>query len=281
MSEYPEGALSRLQLVELEMLVEIRRVCEELGLTWFIDGGTCLGALRHKGFIPWDDDVDIALPWESYRVFCERAPELLGEEYGLYLHESTPNYPPLWAKVHKKGTRFMSAQMVDSGFEQGIFVDVFPYCRLDSNDGKAARQVRSLNGWQKLSYLYCTSNVKLPAAAPFKPVLRAGCAIVHALSRVFLSPELIGDRARSAIDRGDGLGDWNDVCYAYLGNFKEETLFPVRYMQFEGETFPVPNNTDAYLRTLYGDYMTLPPESDRAGRAPLVLDFGDGVNVME
>lgn len=281
MNGYPEGVLRRLQLVELEMLVEIRRVCEELGLTWFIDSGTCLGARRHGGFIPWDDDADIALPLESYRVFCERAPELLSEEYGLYLHDSTPNYPPLWVKVYKKGTRFMSAQMVDSGFEQGIFVDVFPYCRLDSNSSASARQIRSLNRWQKLSYLYCTPNVKLPASAPCKPVLRAGCFAVHALSRVFLSPRLIDKRARLAVGRGDALGDWSDVCYAYLGNFKDETLFPVKFMQFEGEEFPVPNNTDAYLRTLYGDYLELPPESSRGAYPPLVLDFGDGVNVME
>lgn len=278
---YPGDALRRLQLVELDLLVEIRRVCDELGLTWFVDGGTCLGAVRHGGFIPWDDDIDVALPLDDYRMFCERAPELFGAEYGLYLHESTPNYPPLWAKAYKKGTRFMSAQMVDSEFEQGIFVDVFPYCRLDSAPGAAARQVRGFNWWQKASYLYCTPKVKIPASAPCKPLLRAGCAVAHVLARAVLSPRFIGDRARRVVAQGDGRGDWSDICYAYLGNLKDETLFPVKPMLFEGEEFPVPNDTDTYLRTFYGDYMALPSESERGAYPPLILDFGDGVNVME
>lgn len=278
---YPEGALRRLQLIELELLVEIRRVCDELGLTWFVDSGTCLGAVRHGGFIPWDDDIDVALPLCDYRTFCERAPELLSEEYGLYTHENTPNYPPLWAKIYRKGTRFMSEQMVESNFEQGIFVDVFAYCRLDSSSSTAARQVRGFNFWQRASYLYCTSKVKIPANAPCKPLLRAGCACAHKLARAFLSPRLIGERARRSIARGNGQGDWSDVCYAYFGTFADETLFPTRPMLFEGEEFPVPHDTDAYLRVFYGNYHELPPESERGACPPRILDFGDGVNVME
>lgn len=278
---YPKGALRRLQLIELELLVEIRRVCGELGLTWFVDSGTCLGAVRHGGFIPWDDDIDVALPLGDYRTFCERAPALLSREYGLYTHENTPNYPPLWAKVYRKGTRFMSEQMLESGFEQGIFVDVFAYCRLDSAPRIAARQVRGFNFWQRASYLYCTSKVKIPANAPCKPLLCAGCAAAHGLARAFLSPRFIGKRARRCIERGNGQGDWSDISYAYFGTFKNETLFPVKPLLFEGEKFPAPHDTDTYLRTFYGDYLQLPPESERGAHPPRILDFGNGENVME
>lgn len=280
-SGYSEEVLRRLQLVELELLVEVRRVCDVLGLTWFIDSGTCLGAVRHGGFIPWDDDIDVALPLDDYRLFCEKAPELLSEEYGLYTHANTRNYPPLWAKVYKKGTRFMDEQMVESGFEQGIFVDVFAYCRLDSRSNIAARQIRSFNLWQKISYLRCVSNVKIPASAPCKPLLRAGCFFAHGFARLMFSPEYIERQVECAIARGDGKGDWVEISYAYIGTFDETEMFPTTLLAFEGEQFPAPRDVDAHLRTFYGDYLQLPPESERVGHTPVILDFGDGVNVME
>lgn len=283
MAGYPDGVLRCLQLVELDVLIEVRRVCDCLGLTWFVDSGTCLGAVRHGGFIPWDDDIDVALPLDDYRTFCEKAPALLSEGYGLYTHENTPNYPPLWAKVYKKDTCFMSEQMVDSGFGQGIFVDVFAYCRLDSDPKTAAKQVRSFSLWQKVSYLYCTPKVKLPDEGLFKllaPLLRAGCSVAHGLLRMLASPKVMERGIERALERGNAQGDWSDMFYAYYGTFDEDVLFPTKLLPFEGEEFPVPQNTDAYLRIFYGDYWQLPPESERSSHPALVLDFGDGVNVM-
>jgi hypothetical protein len=85
----------------------------------------------------------VALPLADYRTFCAEAPALLSEGFGLYTHAETANYPPLWAKVYRKGTRFMSQQMADAGFEQGIFVDVFAFSRLDSRPRTAKRQMRT------------------------------------------------------------------------------------------------------------------------------------------
>ena len=116
---YPDGALERLQEEELGILKEVARVCVQLNLVWFMDSGSCLGALRHGGFIPWDDDIDVALPLADYRTFCAEAPALLSEGFGLYTHAETANYPPLWAKVYRKGTRFMSQQMADAGHLRG------------------------------------------------------------------------------------------------------------------------------------------------------------------
>ena len=78
---YPEGALERLQKEELKILEVIDSICRKHGLTYFIDAGTTLGAVRHGGFIPWDDDADVGMPYEDYKKFCEIAPHELPEGY--------------------------------------------------------------------------------------------------------------------------------------------------------------------------------------------------------
>lgn len=78
---YPQGAIERVQDIETDILKAVAGVCDQLGIDWLADSGTVLGAVRHGGFIPWDDDIDISLRIEDYRLFCEKAPELLPEGY--------------------------------------------------------------------------------------------------------------------------------------------------------------------------------------------------------
>lgn len=278
---YPDGVLERLQGVELEVLRAVAAVCDQLGLTWFIDSGTCLGAVRHGGFIPWDDDIDIGLPLADYQVFCEKAPDLLPEGFGLYTHASTPNYPPLWAKAYKKGTRFMGRQMVDAGLEEGVFVDVFAYTRLDSDERVAQKQIRDAALWQRVSYLYHTAHPKIPADAPLRPLLAAGCVAAHGLIKLAMNPQGIERRFERVFSGKDQKGPWCNIFYPTCGTFAEEELFPPQPIAFEDCVFPAPRNTHAYLTTLYGDYMTPPPVERQAEFPPVILDFGDGVNVMD
>lgn len=278
---YPDGALERLQEEELGILKEVARVCAQLNLVWFMDSGSCLGALRHGGFIPWDDDIDVALPLADYRTFCAEAPALLSEGFGLYTHAETANYPPLWAKVYRKGTRFMSQQMADAGFEQGIFVDVFAFSRLDSRPRTAKRQMRMAARWQRLSYLRCFARPKLPDGLPLRPVFQLACRMAHGVAHALLSPAFIERRFERSFSMGDGAGPWCDLFYPAYGTFETETLFPPVDAAFAGERLPVPHDADAYLATMYGDYRALPPEDKRGAYPPVVLDFGDGINVME
>ena len=278
---YPAGALERVQQVQTDILKIIALICDEFDLTWFVDSGTCLGAVRHGGFIPWDDDVDIALPLDDYRTFCEVAPQVLPEGYGLYTHAETPNYPPLFAKVYKKGTRFIGKQMAEAGFDEGIFVDVFAYTQLDSNPRKAAKQVNQAAFWQRMSYLYYLAHPKIPTNLPIKSMLGGVLAASHGVVRRLYTPETIEQRFMDVFASGDGKGPWTDIFYTTWGTYETDELFPVRMAQFGDMQVPVPHDTHAFLTKLYGDYMTEPPESERCTNPPVILDFGDGINVME
>lgn len=278
---YPEGALERLQHVQTDILHIISLICEEFDLTWFADSGTCLGAMRHGGFIPWDDDIDVALPLDDYLKFCEIAPQVLPDEYGLYTHATTPNYPPLFAKVYKKGTRFIGREMQEAGFDEGIFVDVFAYARLDSDPKVAARQVKQAANWQRMSYLYHIAHPKVPFNLPMRSMLGAFTAAAHRFVQNRYTPAEIEQRFFDVFAQGDGLGQWTDVFYTTWGTFDEKVLFPTHKMPFDWLEVPVPADADAYLTTLYGDWRTPPSEAQRAANPPLILDFGDGINVME
>lgn len=278
---YPDDSLKRVQEIQTEILRIVSLVCDEFDLTWFADGGTCLGAVRHGGFIPWDDDVDIAMPLDDYLLFCRVAPQVLPEEYGLYTVADTPNYPPLFAKVYKKGTRFIGKEMAEAGFDEGIFIDIFAYAQLDSNEKKAARQVKQAAFWSRMSYLRNIAHPIIPKSVPCKKLVGAGLVAAHAVTRHLYTPQSIEQHLYQVFTAGDGKGKWTDIFYTLWGTFDEDELFPVVKAPFETITINLPHNADAFLTKLYGDYMQEPPESERFTKPPLILDFGDGINVVE
>lgn len=274
--------LAKLQREQVNILKIVAALCDELGLIWFADGGTCLGAVRHRGFIPWDDDIDISLPLNDYLTFCKLAPTVLeGSGYSLRLPGETPNYAPFWAKVCKDGTRFMDAPMVESGFEQEIFIDVFPYAQVDSNPRKAATQIRMADFWQKMSYVYHIEHPKIPSAIPAKSLVRAGLVGAHKIARIMQSPEAIYRHYLDVFADGDRSGRWVCMSYASWGSFETNELFPPTTLPFEDMLIPVPHDVHCFLKTYYDDYMIPPPASERYTHYPVILDFGDGVNVME
>ncbi|MDO5118693.1 MAG: LicD family protein [Coriobacteriales bacterium] len=279
--KYPGNSLERLQEVQRELLGVFDRVCREQGLTYFIDSGTCLGAVRHGGFIPWDDDIDVGMPYDDYVRFLEIAPQVLPDGYGLYTPDNNPNQAIFSAKLVKEGTCFSAGELKGNDAHEGIFIDVFPYCRLDSNPKVAAKQVKTARFWQSLSYLRHVRTPHIPKKAPFKPLLKAGCLVAHfTVAQLWSTPQM-RDKVFRAFQDADGQGNWTSVCYTAYGQHDDATLFPVKEVTFDDMRVFAPHDCDGYLRNHFGDYMTLPPEDERYTHAPAILDFGDGINVIE
>lgn len=271
---YPGDSLERLQAEMTRMLGVFDRVCRELGLTYFVDSGTALGAARHGGFIPWDDDVDVAMPEADYRRFVAEGASALPGGYSLHTWENTPNYPALWATVWRDGTRFADAPAVEAGLDQAIFMDVFPYVALDADPGIAARQRRRMLLWQRLSYLKFIAHPKnVPNAAA-----QAACVVAHGVLRGV--PQRAIARGFERSWRCETPGDLRiDPCYAQGSPVPVDCLLPTGRVDFDGVEVSAPGDLDRYLTCKYGDWHALPPEGDRYTHAPEVLDFGDGVNV--
>lgn len=273
--EYSDETLQQLHEVELELLIETDRVCREIGISYFLDSGTALGAARHQGFIPWDDDVDIGMLRDEYDRFLEMAPEHLSDGFLLCTPENTAGYAPMFSKLIKKGTVFKTQETKDAGFDQGIFIDIFPYDAVSSDRKVAQEQASKCAFWQRMSYLYNSSHITVPHKGMLGRVERVVCALAHPLIHGLYDPSVLLERFNYWAQAGtsDPSGRYMSYAYPIGEGIAKDTLVPPRPIIFEERTLNGPAKIDAYLTYMYGDWRMLPPEEDRTNHAPLEIRF--------
>ena len=136
--------MRKVQLTQLEIAKEIKRVCEENDIRYFLADGTFLGAVRHKGFIPWDDDMDFGMLRADYEKFCRIAPSKLKPEYCLQTWYTDPNYSLPFGKVMKRGTVYLESKKTRRLKENGFYVDIFPYDYVPENQTERSRYAAKL-----------------------------------------------------------------------------------------------------------------------------------------
>ena len=246
-----------IQMRELEILKQVAQLCRDNGLRFFLTSGTCLGAVRHKGFIPWDDDIDIGMPRKDFDEFRRIAPAALPEHLALLDFERERQDVNVFLKVHDKRTTFIEKGVVNSpGKHTGVFVDVFPYDGCPSGREAQDRLRRRL---AFLIYL----NKLLRMNKPTPPFLALKKAAVRAMQLVL--PWNWASMRLENILRGydmDGaetvMVDWKMTVLEPGRCFRQLTELP-----FEDTVMPCPGDYDAYLTEMYGDYMQLPPEEKR------------------
>lgn len=266
--------LKKLQETELEILEEIDRVCKILGIEYFLNCGTALGAVRHKGFIPWDDDIDLGMMREDYNIFLEKAPALLQSKYYLEDPIHDLNCKDLIAKVRNRNTVFKETGKDDLTCN-GIFVDVFPF---DLLPDKQVDQKKVIKSAQILRWLHIIRNVKkrpIAAGRSFRwRVEEYLLRIVHPLLCVFPT-----DYFRNKMDKC--ICKWNGTDSMWLTchfdtapiTMRYTDFFPLSSCSFMGKRYPIMNNTDEYLKQMYGNYMELPPEDQRITHMPEYIRF--------
>lgn len=274
-----QETLRRLQETELEILLVIDEFCRENGITWFMQSGTALGAVRHQGFIPWDDDIDIGLMRPDYDRFLELAEKGLPKGYSLHTARNTPGFAALFAKVFKDGTRFENQESREAGCPQGIFVDVFPFDLVPKDPAAARRMTSRAASAQRLSYLYHAATINVPHRGALGALERGACRVAHHAVRLLCKgPDALQDRYDRALTCETGelsdrcfMGSWPDMAPVEVSR-----ILPVSYATFEGHRLPVPHDVEHHLETMYGDWRRIPAPEERHTHLPLLVDFGDG-----
>ena len=270
--------LKKLQREELDILLVIQEFCRKNDIEWFLMSGTALGALRHKGFIPWDDDIDIGMLRDQYDRFIELAEDGLPEGYSLHTHKNTDGFACFFAKVYRDGTIFQTAETEEAGCPQGIFVDIFPFDRVSSDSAELKKQIRAAMIWQRISYLYHSRVINVPHQGAIGAIERAGCWLSHYAVRLFFSPESISDHFDRLINRGgpDEASCYLALSWPYVEPLNKAVLCPPTYAQFEEHSMPVPQEPERYLTIWYGDWQTLPSPENRHTHLPKRIVFSDG-----
>lgn len=267
--------LRKLQLTELEILREIKRVCWENGIRFFLCSGTFLGAVRHQGFIPWDDDLDIGMLREDYERFCRIAPEKLHPDFCLQNWHTDSAYALPFGKVRKRNTLLVERKSIQLE-ENGIYVDVFPF---DFAPTSSSEQ-RAMAG--QLVSLFRRKMMK----SGMRPWMEND-QIVWKKRIGFLYYQFLAmfDSHEKLIHRYEALAasvpDSPILCrqrgWSKLDCYNREWCEELDDYPFEGELFPGPKQYDLFLSSLFGDYWKLPPEETRENRHQIVrLNFGDG-----
>lgn len=288
MATYTPEVLHRLWAVEKNIYCEFARICDKYDLRYFCAYGTTLGAIRHEGFIPWDDDMDMGMPRADYEKFLEVAPAELGEHYELLEARRTPGYVLPFAKLTRSDTTFVEATDQNRTYHSGIFIDIFPFDLVWEDAAQREKAEHKCWVLARLCVLSAYRKPKLPGgmAGWKRGVVLFGCGVIHYALRLFgQTPKKLHERyvaAASAPAKAGARGLYADfVLYRLEDNYgdadsiyTEDSLFPAVQVPFEDITVAVPRDWDNYLKISFGDYMTLPPEDKRHCHAPSKIDFG-------
>lgn len=262
--------LREAQKASLDILIEFDRVCKKNNLTYWIDFGTLLGAVRHKGFIPWDDDIDLSMPLDDYKRFLELGQKELSQDYFLQTETTDPGSEMRNGifKIRKNGTFFINDyDDFRKNYHKGASIDVFaqvPYPTLSKGLLKFLRKrINKAYGFFRFNPRLNFKNIVSYFVFPVSYVFFKGLwNIICAFRKK--------DRLLTPIE-------W--LIYGYP-TLKSE-LQPTSQIEFEGRMFPAPKNPDARLTDMYGDYMAIPPAEKRRIHAKFIsTDFkGSYVNL--
>lgn len=260
-----KATLREAQILMKTILRDIDKICRENNISYWIESGTMLGAKRHNGFIPWDDDIDIGMMRKDYERFLELAPSHLPDDLFLQNAQLDSGVENSWSKVRHKYSKLI--EEYNAEYHEGLFVDIFPYDFYECNltDKSYIRKKIS-----EINYLMLFKS-KLPYEKNIVENLKRGIAkgYKQILIRKDLN-EFCVDRQKKAIngvkkENGRFVGYGSEIGEFDFDRYMEkDIIFPVKEGEFEDIKVKIPNDSHRYLTTIYGEsYMDIPKIEDR------------------
>ena len=238
----PEGSpLRRQQDIMLEMVCVLDQICRKHGIPYFLYGGTLLGAIRHNGFIPWDDDLDVGLMRSDYLRLMEVLPRELPPHIALQTNDTDPNYFYFFAKLRHRASLLEEECPYDQVFrERGVYIDIFPFDRMHL--------------W---THIVCE-----PLQGHTFKIFRTARNRQWAMRRIraitWVNKHITFPAMRTLCRLTGGRTLTYDYGIPFHIVYDEADIFPLTTHDFEGHQLSVPGNSHHMLTTQYGDYMQLP-----------------------
>ncbi|WP_461882604.1 LicD family protein [Fusicatenibacter sp.] len=236
-----------------EMLVDFDSYCRTYGIRYYLFYGSALGAVRHKGFIPWDDDADLILFRKDFEKLKKTWKDHPMEGYFFQTRETDPGYPLKTPKIRKNGTAYVEELLKEKKMHHGIFIDFFVL-----DDYVKNPLLRSITEWITM--------FDFNAVRRYQPK-RRGKYLYAVTNRLFANGKIYRWWYRSVypkLKKDETMcSDINSFTFSHRYDFKKEWFGEPKKVPFDAYSLPVPQNTDAVLKVCYGDYMTPPPVKKR------------------
>lgn len=275
---YKPEELERLKKTEMEVLAAFIEICEKHDLPYFVNGGTAIGAVRHQGFIPWDDDMDVGMLRDDYEKFLQVAPREIEGKYELMNAEINKDCLGYTMRMCKVGTKHITDEHSKYPTTFGIRIDIFPYDNVPEDPKLRKKQLRDINLYTRMYILRIIPNPTVPFKGVMGKIMSAGCFVVHYLLKAFVSVDYINRKYRETSLRYHNqtslVASLCDV-EPEISIVKKDEIFPLQELKFEGMTVKAMACNHEMLTRMYGDYMEMPPEEQRYNHGAKVLDFGD------
>lgn len=264
--EMTSDELRKMQMIQLELLVEVDKICQKYHISYSVEGGTLLGVIRHKGFIPWDDDVDIAMVRSEYNKFCKACKkELDTEKYFFQNHDTDLEYRWGYAKLLKNGTSFIRYGQEHMKMRRGVYVEIFP---MDGIPKKTVEKVifnilrvccRKVM-WSEVGKVCCEN-----------PMVRLWYQVLNRIpvDKAFDMLNFLAKKYNEKTSEYVTCLSFKDCWVKGYPGFRREYYLDTKRALFEGKEVCIPQKEKELLVTLFGpDYMTPPPPRERETHIP-------------
>ena len=273
-TEYDDETLKHLQSLELMILKDFIKICEENNLTYYIYAGSLLGAVRHNGFIPWDDDLDVVMFRDDYEKFKKIFLSTPNDKYELLSNETSDDYFHLLSKLMIKDTLFEEEWVSQVDFHIGINMDIFVLDDLADGKFKRFYQLKKSFLYNKLLIMSKIKLDDLPLLT--KIITHSGYYFLNLLK---INPSFLNRRCLSFLkkyrdDSCECVFDISATAEEYPLIYNKKYFSQIVKLKFEDIEVNAPINYDNILTNLYGNYMELPPKEQRYNHITEHLDFG-------
>jgi len=273
--EYDDETLKHLQNVLLMILNDVKTVCDNHNINYYIYAGSGIGVARHNGFIPWDDDVDVIMFRKDFIRFSEIFDSEFGDKYSLRTPDNTEDYFLSFPKVILNGTKYEEWWSNDVSFETGIYLDIFILDNVPSN--KLKRTIFT----NKCYYTRLLKDISFLKKHNSSKMKQLVMDLINIFLKIFRLDylKLKNKCSKNYIEYLDNEGEYVSDLDGN-GHFKPHIFLrsdfePATEMKFEEVEVKIPNNLDGILTQIYGNYMEMPPKEKRYNHMPINLDFGD------
>ena len=270
---YTDNDIKRIQKIELSSLEVLEDICKKLNIRFFMYGGTLLGAIKYQGFVPWDDDLDIAMLRADYEKFIREGPALLPEKYEIQHPKTNKRALYNYIKFRRTDTALVEYRNHKIKMNHGVYFDIYPIDNLPDDYTSYMQQKLDFDKWVLIFLIRQNFRIDKKISS-WKDAFRVCIRIFQSMiARLLPLSYVVGkiDGISTRYNHQTTINKGN-LTFPKLGNFFNGASF--EEVQFEGRTVYIPSGYQINLRNRYGDINRLPPADKRVGHKPYILDLG-------